>query len=55
MHGQSVTCPLHNWVIGLASGEAQGADEGTVKTIPLKVVAGRILLDVTVLSARRAA
>lgn len=55
VHGQSVTCPLHNWVIGLATGEAQGADSGAVKTIPLKMVAGRILLDVTVLSARRAA
>jgi nitrite reductase (NADH) small subunit len=45
VHGRSVTCPLHNWVIDLASGEAQGADKGSVKTIPLKTKAGRLLLD----------
>ncbi len=45
VHGRSVTCPLHNWVIDLASGEAQGADKGSVKTIPLKTEAGRLLLD----------
>ncbi|ALP54855.1 nitrite reductase [Candidatus Tenderia electrophaga] len=28
VHGNSVTCPLHNWRIDLASGEAQAPDEG---------------------------
>ena len=28
VHGTSVTCPLHNWKIDLASGEALGPDEG---------------------------
>ena len=37
VHGRFVTCPLHNWVIGLDSGAAQGADKGTVKTHALKV------------------
>ena len=32
VHGHSVTCPLHNWVFSLATGEAQGADEGRVRT-----------------------
>ena len=36
VHGASVTCPLHNWVISLESGEAQGADKGCVRTIPVK-------------------
>lgn len=36
VHGASVTCPLHNWVISLETGLAQGADEGAVKTIPIK-------------------
>lgn len=45
VHGSSVTCPLHNWVIDLSTGEAQGADEGRVRTYPLRVEAGRILLD----------
>ena len=28
VHGNCVTCPLHNWVISLETGSAQGADEG---------------------------
>lgn len=44
VHGHSVTCPLHNWVISLADGEAQGADKGCAGAIPLKVRAGRILI-----------
>lgn len=44
VHGTSVTCPLHNWVISLETGEAQGADEGRVACIPLRVEDGRILL-----------
>lgn len=43
-HGESVTCPLHNWVIDLNSGEAQGADKGSVRTYPIKVEDGRILI-----------
>jgi len=42
VHGASVTCPLHNWVFSLETGEAQGADEGSVRTIPVRVVDGRI-------------
>ncbi len=34
VHGASVTCPLHNWVISLETGKAEGADEGAVRTIP---------------------
>jgi nitrite reductase (NADH) small subunit len=37
VHGTSVTCPLHNWVISLETGKAQGADEGGVRTIRVKV------------------
>ena len=37
VHGNSVTCPLHNWVISLETGKALGADEGAVRTIPIKV------------------
>ena len=55
VHGRSVTCPLHNWVIDLATGKAQGADEGEVRTVALKVEHGRLLLDLAVLAARRAA
>ena len=27
VHEKKVTCPLHNWVFDLQTGEAQGADE----------------------------
>lgn len=55
VHGTSVTCPLHNWVIDLTTGRAMGADEGAVNTMPLRVEAGRILLDIAALALRRAA
>jgi nitrite reductase (NADH) small subunit len=53
VHGTSVTCPLHNWVISLETGEAQGADEGRVVTYPARVERGRILLNRTFLQAGR--
>ncbi|OLP60267.1 tRNA-(guanine-N1)-methyltransferase [Xaviernesmea oryzae] len=36
VHGAAVTCPLHNWVISLETGEALGADEGGVRTFPVR-------------------
>ena len=36
VHGNSVTCPLHNWVISLETGLALGEDKGSVKTLPLR-------------------
>ena len=51
VHGRSVTCPLHSWVINLETGAAEGADKGQVVTVRLKVEAGRILLDATGLAA----
>jgi nitrite reductase (NADH) small subunit len=44
VHGASVTCPLHNWVISLESGKAQGADQGCVRTIPVKVEDGQVYI-----------
>jgi nitrite reductase (NADH) small subunit len=55
VHGKSVTCPLHNWVISLETGQAQGADEGQVNTYPARIENGRILLDRTFLRARAVA
>jgi len=55
VHGAAVTCPLHNWVFSLETGEAQGADEGRVDTFPARVTHGRIELDADVLGARSAA
>jgi nitrite reductase (NADH) small subunit len=45
VHGHRVTCPLHNWVIGLEDGLAQAPDEGCVRRIPTRVRDGRVLLD----------
>ncbi len=44
VHGASVTCPLHNWVISLETGRAQGADEGAVRTIPVRVEGERLFI-----------
>ena len=44
VHGNSVTCPLHNWVIDLGSGKAEGADDGCVRTIACRVEGDRIFL-----------
>src|SRR5258706_5968299 len=40
--GNSVTCPLHNWVIGLDTGIAQEPDVGSTQTIPVKLVNGEL-------------
>lgn len=47
VHGKSVTCPLHNWVFSLETGEAQGADEGQIATYPARVENGRVLMDLS--------
>ena len=44
VHDHGVTCPLHNWVIDLQSGQARGADAGCVKTYPAKVSDGRVMV-----------
>ncbi len=44
VHGTAVTCPLHNWVISLETGKALGADEGSVRTIPLRREGERLFL-----------
>ncbi len=44
VHGTTVTCPLHNWKIDLASGEAQGPDEGCTNSFPVKVEDGVVYL-----------
>lgn len=44
VHDHGVTCPLHNWVISLETGEAQGADKGCTPKIPVRIEHDRILL-----------
>lgn len=52
VHGRAVTCPLHNWVFDLETGQARGED-ASIPTYPVRVERGRILIDATLL--RRAA
>ena len=44
VHGHSVTCPLHGWVIRLRDGVAMEPDEGCARSLAVKVAEGRILL-----------
>lgn len=44
VHGESVTCPLHNLVVNLASGSAIDPDEGCAATHPVRIENGRLLL-----------
>lgn len=55
VHGKAVTCPLHNWVISLETGQVQGPDEGSVATYPVRVESGRILVDRTMLGQKAVA
>ena len=48
VHGHAVTCPLHNWVIGLDDGKAKGADAGCAHAIPVRLAKGRILLRLSI-------
>ena len=47
VHGESVTCPLHNWVIGLIDGQAKSPDEGCVRSVPVHLDGKTIFLGVS--------
>lgn len=44
VHGDQVTCPLHGWVIALATGAAEGEEAPCVARFRVRVEGGRILL-----------
>ncbi len=46
VHDRKVTCPLHNWVIGLEDGAATGADKGAARRYPVKLQDGRVHIDI---------
>lgn len=54
-HDESITCPLHNWVFDLNTGQAKGMDDGTVQTYAIKIEAGRILIERAAVFAKLAA
>ena len=43
--GDAVACPLHNWSIALADGNARAPDEGCTPSFACKVDAGLVFLD----------
>jgi nitrite reductase (NADH) small subunit len=43
--GTSVACPLHNWTIGLCTGQAAAPDEGGTPAFAVKVDNGQVFLD----------
>ena len=45
VHGNRVTCPLHNLVMDLTNGKAVAPDEGCAAVYPVKVGGGIVLID----------
>jgi nitrite reductase (NADH) small subunit len=45
VHGESVTCPLHNWVIALETGEVKGPDQGCARRVKSKVEDGVVYIE----------
>jgi nitrite reductase (NADH) small subunit len=50
--GTSVACPLHNWTIGLCTGQAAAPDEGCTPQFAVKVENGRVFLDASELATQ---
>ena len=50
--GESVACPLHNWTIGLADGNAKAPDEGCTASFACKVEGGQVFLDASELASK---
>jgi nitrite reductase (NADH) small subunit len=50
VHGKRVTCPLHNWVIELADGNAVAPDVGCVKRYAARIENGAVHLCMTPVS-----
>jgi nitrite reductase (NADH) small subunit len=44
--GKTVACPLHNWQIGLADGQAVAPDEGCTGRFAVKVAEGMVYLEI---------
>lgn len=44
VHGESVTCPLHGWQLGLEDGRARAPDEGCARRFPVRVDEGVVYL-----------
>ena len=45
VHGNTVTCPLHNWNVDLESGHACAPDHGCARRYDTRVDAGMVWLE----------
>ena len=52
--GESVACPLHNWTLSLATGMANAPDDGCAARFEVRIDAGRVLMQRSVLLAGQA-
>jgi nitrite reductase (NADH) small subunit len=50
--GRQVACPLHNWSIGLADGQAAAPDEGCTPSFACRVQDGQVHLDAAELATK---
>jgi nitrite reductase (NADH) small subunit len=50
--GHQVACPLHNWTIQLADGQARAPDSGCTTPFTTRVIDGAIYLDAEELATR---
>jgi nitrite reductase (NADH) small subunit len=48
VHGESVTCPLHNWVIGLETGDVKGPDQGCARKVAIRLEGSVIFIPAVV-------
>jgi nitrite reductase (NADH) small subunit len=44
VHGDTVTCPLHGWKLGLKEGQAVAPDKGCARSFAVKAEAGSVWL-----------
>ena len=49
VHGHSVTCPLHNWVVGLETGEVKDPDQGCARKVKVKIENSTVLIEAAAL------
>lgn len=49
--GERVACPLHNWTIALATGQACEPDHGCVARFAVELREGEVFLDATEVAA----
>ncbi len=52
VHGERVSCPLHQWSIGLADGAAAAPDEGSTPAFSVQLRGDEVWLDAAELASR---